>query len=371
MHKPNHPEPAQPARRRALRSAALTMAATALPLAGMATTPAQQPTGSVPPAAHPNPLRTIRVIGFAGGFNLPIWVGLRQGFFAAEGLHIDLHFTPNSVYQITNLLADRYDIAMTAIDNVVAYQEGQNEAPINPDPDLIAFLGSDNAFLSLVSQQPFSRISDLKGQTLTVDAMTTGFAFVLREILARNGITEDQVRFERAGGVSSRFRAMLENPKHAGTMQMTPFEILGEQRGMRTLVRASEVIGPYMGMCGVARRRWAQANEAAVVGYTKAYVRAVRWLREPGNRPVAEALLVAHVNALSPALAPKVADLLLDDRNGFRADASFDIPGIRTVLELRSKYGQPRRSLTDPSRYIDPRFRELALTALQAGAPRT
>lgn len=320
---------------------------------------------SAPPVAHPNPLRPLRVIGFAGGFNLPIWAGLRQGYFAAEGLHIDLHFTPNSMYQITNLLAGRYDIAMTAIDNVVAYQEGQNEAPIGPNPDLFAFFGSDNAFLSLVSQQRIGSVAELKGQTLTVDAMTTGFAFVLREILARHGIGEQEVRFERAGGVASRFRAMVGNRDHAATMQMTPFELLGEERGLRTLLRAADVIGPYMGMCAVARRSWAQNSEQAVVGYTRAYLRAVQWLREPRNRPLVEALLLANVEALGTALAPRVADVLLHERSGFRADLSFDVEGIRTVLELRSKYGQPPRTLRDPGRYIDPRYRELALKATQ------
>jgi ABC-type nitrate/sulfonate/bicarbonate transport system substrate-binding protein len=222
---------------------------------------------SPPPVPHPNPVQELRVIGFAGGFNLPIWAGQRQGYFADEGIRVDLTYTPNSVYQITNLLAGHYDVAMTAIDNVIAYQEGQNEAPIGPNPDLFAFFGSDNAFLSLVSQQPYQQIEDLKGKTLTVDAMTTGFAFVLREILALNGISEQQVKFERAGGVASRFRAMLENPKHAATMQMTPFELQGQARGLNTLVRAEEALGrPYQGMVGAARRSWAAENREVVAG---------------------------------------------------------------------------------------------------------
>lgn len=318
---------------------------------------------AVPPVPHPIPLRALRVIGFGGGFNLPIWAGLRQGFFAAEGLHVDLHFTPSSMYQITNLLAGRYDIAMTALDNVVAYQEGQNEAPIGPDPDLFAFFGSDNAFLSLVAQRPYRRVGDLRGKTLTVDAMTTGFAFVLREILARHGVAESDVRFERAGGVASRFRAMSENPRHAATMQMTPFELAGEARGMNTLLRADDVLGAYAGMCGVARRSWAQAHEREVVGFTRAYHRAVQWLVEPAHRPLAEAMLVAHLAHLDPPLAPRAAAILLAERGGFRRDLSIDPEGARVVLELRSRYGQPRRQLTDVSRYVDMRYRDLAFAA--------
>jgi ABC-type nitrate/sulfonate/bicarbonate transport system substrate-binding protein len=346
------------ASRRQILVAATSMAAAGGALANTNTAAA----GSTPPpVAHPNPLRSLKVIGFAGGFNLPIWIGQRQGFFAAEGLHIDLHFTPNSVYQITNLLAGRYDVAMTALDNVVAYQEGQNEAPIGPDPDLFAFFGSDNAFLSLVSQKPYATVNDLRGKTLTVDAMTTGFAFVLRELLARHGVAESEVRFERAGGVASRFRAMQENPGHAATMQMTPFELLGEQRGFNTILRAEDKLGAYLGMCGVTRRRFASDNEKAVVGYTRAYHRAVQWMVQPANRPFVEAVLVAHVGNMTPALAPKAADILLGEKTGFKRDLAMDEAGIRTVLQLRSKYGQPQKTLNDPSRYVDGRYRELAL----------
>jgi ABC-type nitrate/sulfonate/bicarbonate transport system substrate-binding protein len=121
------------------------------------------------PVAHPRPLRELKVITFGGASNLPIWAAQRQGFFADEGLEVRLTFTPNSAYQMTQLLAGNYDIAMTAIDNVVAYQEGQNEAPIGPDPDLIAFVGTDNSFLTLVSQGPLKDVQSLRGHILTVD----------------------------------------------------------------------------------------------------------------------------------------------------------------------------------------------------------
>jgi hypothetical protein len=36
--------------------------------------------------------------------------------------------TPNSVQQMTGLIDGQFDIAMTAVDNVIAYMEGQGEA---------------------------------------------------------------------------------------------------------------------------------------------------------------------------------------------------------------------------------------------------
>ena len=62
-----------------------------------------------------------------------------------------LQDTPGSVAQMTGLSQGRFDIAMTAIDNVVAYVEGEGAAPIGPQPDFVAVMGSDSSFLSLVT----------------------------------------------------------------------------------------------------------------------------------------------------------------------------------------------------------------------------
>jgi hypothetical protein len=151
-----------------------------------------------PPVAHPNPLRTLRVIGFASTFSLPVRAAQRQGFLAEEELEVRLSFTPSSMYWMTQLLDGIYDIAMTATGNVVVYQEDQSEAPIESAPKLFAFFGSDDTFLSLAVQSRIRRVDDLRGKILTVDAMTAGFAFVLHEILAHHGVRKEEVRFERA-----------------------------------------------------------------------------------------------------------------------------------------------------------------------------
>jgi TRAP-type uncharacterized transport system substrate-binding protein len=72
---------------------------------------------------------------------------------------------------------------MTAIDNVVAYDEEQGEAQTVANLDLVAFMGGDNGFLRLVTVPEVKTYADLKGKQLSVDALTTGYAFVLRKLL--------------------------------------------------------------------------------------------------------------------------------------------------------------------------------------------
>src|SRR5215813_4223165 len=62
----------------------------------------------------------LKVIVFPGGFNWPIWVAQEKGFFRESGVAIDVTPTPSSVFQLTNLIDGKFDIAITAIDNLIA-----------------------------------------------------------------------------------------------------------------------------------------------------------------------------------------------------------------------------------------------------------
>lgn len=293
----------------------------------------------------------LRVIAFDGGWNLPVWAAQRQGFFEANGVSVELAYTPNSVYLVTALLDGKFDIALSLIDNVVAYQEGQGEARIAADPDLFAFLGSDGGFASLVAAPEVKSFADLKGKAVSVDAMTTGFAFVVREMLARNGLAETEVTFVRAGGTANRYRDLIAG-KHAATLLRTPFDVLALQRGFHPLATA-QTLGAYQGTVGTARRSWAAGHEQELIGFLRAYRAGVDWLYDRANRDLVEAMLVAHIRDMTPALAKQSYDLLLAEQGGITRDIALDMDGIRTVLQLRSRYGMPRKVLTDAAPYID------------------
>jgi ABC-type nitrate/sulfonate/bicarbonate transport system substrate-binding protein len=164
-------------------------------------------------AAKPRSPLTLNV--FPGGFNWPSFVALDKGFFAANGLEVMLQSTPNSAAQMTGLANGAFDVAMTAVDNIVAYVEGRGEAPIGPQPDFFAFMGSDNGFLSLVASPEIKHIDDLKGKTLSVDARTTGYAFVLLDMLRRGGLAASDYQIVKVGGMVQRWDALREGKQDA------------------------------------------------------------------------------------------------------------------------------------------------------------
>src|SRR5467141_3399205 len=309
--------------------------------------------------AQPAPPKTVNLIVFPGGFNWPVWVAQEKGLFAKHGIEVRITPTPSSVFQLTNLIDGKFDIAMTAIDNLIAYREGQGEEPVL-GRDLQAVMGGDTGFLRLVTVPEVSSYAQLRGKTLSVDALTTGYAFVLIEMLERAGLKESDYKLERAGGVLQRFQALMEK-KHAGTLLLSPFEVQAEAKGYHRLDNATDVLGRYQGLVGGARKAWAEQNRDAVVGYIRAFSDAVDWLYEPGNKDEALAIFMKNLPGASAPAALTAYGILLGSTEGFQRKAKIDMEGVKTVLALRSKYGQPRKSMSDPSPYYDPSFYDAAM----------
>ncbi|HEY1459659.1 MAG TPA: ABC transporter substrate-binding protein [Casimicrobiaceae bacterium] len=301
----------------------------------------------------------VRVITFNGGWDLPLWAAQRQGFFESNGVDVRVAYTPSSDVLVAGLFDGRYDIALATIDNFVAYQEGQADVRIaDATTDLVSFMGGDGGFLSVVSAPGVKTFADLRGKTLSVDAMGNGLAFVLRELLARNGVRETDVTFVRAGGTPNRYRDLIAG-KHDATLLRTPFELLAQNRGFNVLATASS-LGAYEGTVGAVRRSWARQNEATMIGFLRGYRSGVAWVCDPANRDVVEALLVANIRDMTPALARQSYDLLVALQGGLTRDLALDVEGIRTVLALRSRYATPPRTLDDPTRYIDTSYYDKA-----------
>ena len=299
-----------------------------------------------------NPLQTVNMITFGGGYSLPAWVAQGQGFFTEHGIEVNITHTPNSVFLMKNLIEGKFDLTVTAMDNLVAYQEGQGEAEYDGHCDLVAFMGVDDSFQSLMASPDIQSVADLRGKKIAVDALTTGYAFILREMIARAGMTDADVTYERTGGGPMRLKAMLDGNYAAGLLA-TPLDKIAADQGFTKLGTARDLLGRYQGRTGFAQRSWIKNNEAAVIGFMRGYRDAMDWLYDRNNRGAAAELLMANDASVTPELARLSLDILLDEKGGFWRGLALDLEGIRTVLALRTRFGVPQKTLTDPLRYVD------------------
>jgi ABC-type nitrate/sulfonate/bicarbonate transport system substrate-binding protein len=299
----------------------------------------------------------IRVSVFPGGFNWPSFIAIETGMFSREGVIVQLMATTGSVAQMTGLAAGEFEIAITAFDNVVAYFEGQGETPIGARPEFFAFLGSDDSFLSLVCQPGISTVSELRGRAVSVDAASTGYAFVLFDMLERAGLTRGDYRIVKVGGMAQRFEDLCRGGSTA-TLLSTPYELLAERQGLRVIGRAD---GPYQGNVGAARRGWAVANAESVAAFIRGYVAAICWLFDPVNRSHACEILTRNVPDITTELAGASYSRMLQTGSGFFPDGRLQDAGMEHVLRLRSRYAAGSRRLGDAGKYVDLSYWKAAL----------
>ena len=223
-------------------------------------------------------------------------------------------------------------------------------------------MGSDNGFLRLVSVPEVKTYADLKGKEVSVDARTTGYAFVLEKLLEKGGLNFNDVTYVKAGGVLQRLEALLAK-KHAATLLISPFEVVAEARGFNRLANAVDVLGHYQGVVAGVRRQWAKENESQIVGFIRGFRAGLDWLYDLANKGEAIAILRKNLPNMAADLAYNAYGILMDPTDGFTRNASIDLEGVRTVLALRRQYGEPQKKLMGPMKYIDLSYYEKATPA--------
>jgi ABC-type nitrate/sulfonate/bicarbonate transport system substrate-binding protein len=314
-------------------------------------------------AANTAPVATasqsIKVIHFPGGTALPLYVASAKGFFAAAGVTVQLTPTFNSKQLMSGVLEKQYDIGNAAIDNLIAYQEMQAAPDLKVERDLVAFMGTSSTNLDLVVQPAIKSYADLKGKTLAVDAPNTGFAFVLRKMLAIGGLSETDYQFAAIGGDSARLDA-LKAGKAAGALLTTGFVKQAMAAGLTRLGTSLDALHHYQGTSFFTRRSWATAHRGELVKFIHALRQAHAWIFDSKNRDEAAQIFVDHSKGLTLDIAKSTVAQLTSPAGGLSRTGALDSEGIKVVLALRNQYGTPKRDLNDPGKYIDTSYYKAA-----------
>lgn len=300
----------------------------------------------------------IRMIGFGGASNLPVWLAMDKGIFKKHGLEVTLDRTKGSQAQIKDMMSGKYDIASTSIDNIIAYTEGQG--PFKPDNfDMVAFMGVHSGLNSVVTRPEIKKFADIKGKNVAVDAPNTGYAFVLFRVLEKNGLKHNQdYKVVSVGGGPERLKALQENKAVAAVMS-APNDIEAKEMGYNILADAASELGGYQGSAYGVRRSWAKDHEKELVTFVRAVVESVD--RIFTNKPDAIEVLKKRLKGLDDKEANTVYNSLTTGKGGLNRKAEINVEGVKTVLSLRGQYAEPKKNLTDPKKYIDLTYYDKAM----------
>jgi ABC-type nitrate/sulfonate/bicarbonate transport system substrate-binding protein len=291
--------------------------------------------------------RSVRVSYFSGIPALPLLTATQGGFFGREGLDVSATPATSSQDLFTKLDAGALDIVHAAIDNAIAYDVGAGPVALT-NRDFVAFAGIDDGSLRLVARAGIARTEELRGKTVAVDALTTGFAFVVRALLSSADLAASDVTLVSRGGTQQRADGLLAGAFDA-TLLYPPFDLTANARGCVTVARAIDVLRPYQGFSVIARRAWLAENRDTAIRYARAFRAALG--RVVTDRTGSIALLTTALS-VPEAIAAASYDAVVAPDVGFRRDAGIDLAGVRTVLRLRARYAPPGAG-DDPEPYVD------------------
>ena len=88
-------------------------------------------------------------------------------------------------------------------------------------------------------------------------------------------------------------------------------------------------------------------------GFFAKYGVAVNLVYTPDSVYLMTSLIEGKVDMALTSIAKKTYDIFVHPKSGLFRNLALDMEGVKTVLDLRSKYGAPQKTLGDPMKYVD------------------
>ncbi|HEY7063580.1 MAG TPA: ABC transporter substrate-binding protein [Chloroflexota bacterium] len=282
-------------------------------------------------------------------FTPPVVLGVAQarGHFAAEGLCVEHTITRSSAQLMHGVIDGAYDLGFTNPDNWVTYVTRDGA-------DVFMFQGVvTGGERTLVVRPEIQTVEDLRGKDIAVDAVDSGFVMILWQLLNDQGVDfrGGDPRLVAVGTTALRLQSMERGETYAAILTAPETE-QALARGYRILGRSRDHLPHYPGPQGGTTRQWAAAHEALLVRFVRAYVAATQWTLAPANREEALALHEA-ATGLTRAQAE-------EDYAAIQPDATINVAGIQTILDLRVALGFMQGPVPPIERLYDTRYWEAA-----------
>jgi len=123
----------------------------------------------------------------------------------------------------------------------------------------------------------------------------------------------------------------------------TQLEAQAQAAGLVRMADHREVLPDYPGGVFAVTRAWGESHRELLVDFLRAWLEGARWVH--ANRDAAVDLLVSEQHVTREAAAESVAFL--------SPDGAFNVPGLQSVLDLRTRYGFKLPMGDDLAAYYD------------------
>ncbi len=231
---------------------------------------------------------TLAVGGKAAFYYLPLTIAEQLGFFAAEGLELEIVDYVSSIRAQQALANGNADVVCGAFEHLFSLHAKQHFVQ-----SFVALGRAPQMAMGVsVKNMPYyKRLADLKGKRIGIAAPGTGTNFMANVLLQRAGLAQNDVSYIGVGtsaGALSAFRTgqidaicNLE-PVMSQLEQQGDIKIIADSRTLR----GTEAIfgGAMPGACLYTTPDYIQKNKWVVQALSNAIVRSLKWLQTAGPK---------------------------------------------------------------------------------------
>ncbi len=261
-------------------------------------------------------------------FSLPLWIAMKHGFMAAEGIEATSAILDNAEKINAALRSGAMHISMGTPEAVIvdAYKGGT----------LRLIAGNTRKLPHFIIAKPGIRtLKDLRGANFGILSEKEGSTYVVQDIMKALGFTPADYTMTAVGGAPTRWRLLKEGKIDAG-LQPFPLSYVAEAEGFTNLGSVIPFVPEWQFTSVNADQKWAASNHAVVVRFLRALKRGRDFM---DTNPVESAKVGASELQTTEALAARAmaetAKLAILD-----PDLALSEPGLAKVFDTLQKAGE-------------------------------
>jgi NitT/TauT family transport system substrate-binding protein len=219
-----------------------------------------------------------------GALQWPEYIATEFGWFKENGVDVDMIVVGGGAAQ--QLAAGALNIGYSGFpDFIRATNQG---APLK-----IAINGVSAPPYGVYAKPTIKKIADLKGKTVSIGGSKDITLIYMESFLAAGGLKPKDVDFHYAKATQDRFAALISGGADAAILY-PPATFRAGAQGFTYLGDIDDHLKGFPFTVWAANTNWAAKNRAAMLGYVKAYGRAIRWLYDESNKEKAVDFLVKY-----------------------------------------------------------------------------
>ncbi len=234
-----------------------------------------------------------KIVAVTLGGQAPLWpfyVALHKGFFAAQGLDVEMNFAHSGAAVAQQLTAGSADVALSdgITDPIHAIDKGADVA-------IVRIIGNVGPYV-LIGKAGLKTIADLKGKTVSAGTPGDPTTIYFERMAQAVGLKKGDYEISSAGVAAARYAALKAGVVDAA-MVLPPLNFVANKAGFPTLGFAADYVKDLPFTAMAMYRPWAAAHLAVARRVLTATDQSIAWLDQLTNRQEAIDLLVANAKA--------------------------------------------------------------------------